>query len=51
VDANQITYRLQGTEKWIRVVLWNDTICYPNEPSRYPQRAWLQPIVLDSLIP
>ncbi|MDD2709467.1 MAG: hypothetical protein PHV34_15885 [Verrucomicrobiae bacterium] len=45
-DGAELTYRLAGDEKWIRVELWNDTICHPNEDVKYPQKAWMQPIML-----
>lgn len=50
VDASSATYTLKGDEKWIRIVLWNDIICYPDEGPKFPQKAWLQPIMLDQLL-
>ncbi len=50
VDASQITYKLAGDEKWIRVVLWNDTMCYAEPEPQFPQKAWMQPIMLNSLL-
>lgn len=50
VEGGTLTYELSGGESWVRVKLWNDTICYPEEESRYVQQAWLQPIMLDSLL-
>jgi hypothetical protein len=51
VDASSATYVLKGDEKWIRIVLWNDIVCYPQEVAKYTQKAWLQPIFLDRLLP
>jgi len=50
VDASSIKYTLRGDEKWIRIVLWNDTVCYPGRGPVYTQKAWLQPIILDQLL-
>lgn len=50
VEGGTLTYELTGRESWVRVKLWNDTICYPEEDARYVQQAWLQPIMLDSLL-
>lgn len=50
VDGSRITYRLAGDEKWIRVVLWNDTMCYAAPEPQFPQKAWMQPIMLDGLL-
>lgn len=49
-DAAELTYKLAGDEKWVRVVLWNDTMCYPAPEPQYPQKAWMQPITLESLL-
>lgn len=48
-DGNHGTYRLTGAESWVRVELWNDTMCYPTGP-QFPQKAWLQPIALSRLL-
>jgi len=50
VDASEMTYKLRGDEKWIRVVLWNDTMCYDEPEPQFPEKAWMQPIMLDSLL-
>jgi len=50
VDAPEITYRLRGDERWLRVVLWNDTMCYAEPEPQFPQKAWMQPIMLESLL-
>jgi dienelactone hydrolase len=50
VDASQTKYVLRGDEKWIRIVLWNDTACYAGHGPQYVQKAWLQPIMLDRLL-
>lgn len=50
VDASEITYTLAGDEKWVRVVLWNDTMCYDEPEPQFPQKAWMQPIMLDDLL-
>jgi hypothetical protein len=50
VDAPGIKYVLRGDEKWIRIDLWNDTLCYPGTLPQYTQKAWLQPILLDKLL-
>lgn len=49
-DAAEMTYRLKGDEKWLRVVLWNDTMCYAPPEPQYPQKAWMQPIMLERLL-
>jgi hypothetical protein len=50
VYASSATYVLKGDEKWIRIVLWNDIVCYPLEKPKFTQKAWLQPIMLDNLL-
>ena len=50
VDASRIKYVLKGDEKWIRIVLWNDIVCYPGRGPKYTQKAWLQPILLEQLL-
>ena len=50
VDASSATYVLRGDEKWIRIVLWNYVVCFPNEKPRFTQKAWLQPIMLNKLL-
>lgn len=49
-DASEIEYRLTGDEKWLRVVLWNDTMCFPAPEPQFPQKAWMQPIMLEGLL-
>lgn len=51
VAGSSAIYTLKGDEKWLRVVLWNDTICYP-EPGKpkFTQKAWLQPIMIGQLL-
>lgn len=50
VDASEMEYRLRGDERWIRVVLWNDTMCFPEPEPQFPQKAWMQPIMLERLL-
>lgn len=50
VDGQEIRYRLDGSEEWLRVKLWNDTIAHPGESAQYVQQAWLQPILVDRLL-
>jgi hypothetical protein len=50
VNKSRARYVLKGDEKWIRIILWNDTICYPDEGPKFPQKAWLQPIMLERLL-
>jgi hypothetical protein len=50
VNDSTATYLMRGDEEWIRIVLWNDTIVYPNERSKFPKRAWLQPIMVGRLL-
>ena len=48
--GGEIRYTLTGSERWLRVVLWNDTMCYPVPEPQYVQKAWLQPIMLQRLL-
>lgn len=45
-----VKYILRGDEKWILIVLWNDTICYPDEGPEFSQKAWLQLVKLEKLL-
>jgi len=51
VDASKATYTVSGDEKWIRIMLWNDKVCYTgNAKPKYTQRAWLQPIYIEHFL-
>jgi hypothetical protein len=47
-DAGELTYELDGSERWLRVELQNDTRVVPEKT--YTQQAWLQPIFVDDLL-
>jgi hypothetical protein len=47
-DGGELTYELDGSERWLRVELQNDTRVVPEKT--YTQQAWLQPIFVDDLL-
>ena len=50
VKGSRLKYVLRGDEKWIRIIFWNDVICYPGQIPEYTQKAFLQPIILEDLL-
>lgn len=50
VDDSRLVYVLRGDEIWIRIILWNDSPCYPNDKIKILQMAWLQPIFIEKLL-
>lgn len=48
VEGGEMTYEMDGSERWIRVELENDERVLPDKP--YHQKAWLQPMFVEELL-
>lgn len=47
-DGSEMTYEMDGSERWIRIEFENDQPVLPGKT--YHQRAWLQPVLVDKLL-